>query len=217
MTKTSRSHNSSAQTLSEVSLIVFVRPVDQRTLISTESNLSTSPRLRRRISTVFFCFPGVDAVRRRRVYNSRKKKHQELKNHGGHFTRNISTRRSLKCFHVVCVLFTWCELVFRLKLPGCKYHLGTRVDGLKNCEQAVSGCGNSHRTWTQHKHCTYDFLLDLMSNYCPLWFYLSFQEAWALTLPSWIRCRPYLFLWILACLSVCVRVCARASGGGLCM
>ena len=78
--------------------------------------------------------------------------------------------------------------------------------------------GDSHWTWTQRdtNYCT-------SSSFTGIWtsvstpFFLFFQEAWALTLPSWIRCRPYLFLWILVCLSVCVCVCAcvcEGKGGG---
>lgn len=68
--------------------------------------------------------------------------------------------------------------------------------------------GHEHNT----KHCTCNFFIGLDVKL--LIFFWSFQEAWALTLPSWTRCRPYLFLWILACLSV--YVCVQGEGASVC-
>lgn len=86
-----------------------------------------------------FFLHEVDAVRRRRrVYNCRNIRN-ETTTRWSLYVKYLEQMFSCRLW--VVVSFLWCKLVFRLSLPGCKYHFGNSWWRLEECEQAVSISG----------------------------------------------------------------------------
>lgn len=141
-------------------------------LISTESNLSTSPHLcLRRTDLAVFCFFSFFAWGQccEEEESLQPSKHQEW-NHCTVVTLHQIPWTNVFMLFVFCSLFPVMSARLSSQLPGCKYQLGAHGDGLKSLNKQWSfSLGVNTET---HHYCTSDFSLDLISNYCPLAFFV---------------------------------------------
>lgn len=146
------------------------------------------------------------------VKSLQESKHQEW-NHSTVVTLHQYLEQTSKCH--LCLFSFPRTLVFLSQLPGCKYRSRSHYYYYSK----VKFSPNIFKT----NCCTFNSLFGLDIKRLIFFFFslllsLLLPEAWDPTLPSWIRCRPYLFLWIPICLSACAcQACECVRGRGLSM